>query len=209
MFSQDVTTTSFMDHSYGVEALQMLLDSRQYAPPGASGLDYGGALQAFTQGQGAMFMSWQVYFFEFDDSTKSQIAGKVGYSALPIKDEQNFYVGGWQMGISHSSENPEEAYKFLAWIGSNEGQEAMLEAGSVTPYKEFVFTSAEWLDQYPVVAATGGLLEGHAVPLPLSEHYVEAQQLMFEQLQAAFTDQKTAEEAMQQAADEINALLQE
>lgn len=207
-FNKDVTKTVYMNYDYGVESLQLLLDNRQYAPPGASGLDYGGALQAFSQGEGAMFMSWQVYFFEFDDPTKSQVAGKVAYAALPIQEEQNFYVGGWQMGINHSSQHPEEAYKFLAWIGSDEGQEAMLGAGSVTPYKEFVFKSDKWLEQYPVVAATGELLGGHAIPLPLTPHYVEAQQLMFEQLQAAFTDEKTAKEALQQAADEVDALLQ-
>jgi ABC-type glycerol-3-phosphate transport system substrate-binding protein len=86
----------------------------------------------------------------------------------------------------------------------------MIEAGSMTPYRQFVFESPEYVDQYAVIKATGEVASGGGVmALSLTDKYVEMQQVFFEQMTAAFTDQKTPEEAFEQAATEIDAILAE
>jgi ABC-type glycerol-3-phosphate transport system substrate-binding protein len=119
LLNNDATKTVFWDEANRqntLDALNLLLDIREFAPPGSSGLDYGGGLQAFSQGQAAMFLSWQAYFFDFEDPAKSTIAGKVGYAAPPIQTKQHNYVGGWQMSAASSPRTPRKPTS--SWPGS-------------------------------------------------------------------------------------------
>jgi ABC-type glycerol-3-phosphate transport system substrate-binding protein len=209
VLTPDVSKTAFMDYDYGVEGLQKVLDVIDYAPPGCLGYGYGESIQAFSQGIGAMFMSWNVMFSEFDDPEKSEVAGKVGYTAVPFDEAQNIYAGGWHMGINANSKHPEEAYKFLAWVASDEGQLAMIENGAMTPYKQFIFDSEEWTSQYPIFTATAEAGAGNVMPFPLTPKFVEMQQILFEQLQAAYGGMKSPEDALSQASEEIDAMLAE
>ena len=209
ILTKDVKKAAFMDSAYGVKAVEMVLDVKQYAPPGCLGYGYGESIQAFSQGLGAMFLSWNVMFSEFDDPQKSKVAGKVGYAAVPFEETQNTYAGGWHMGINVNSKHPKEAYRFLAWIASDEGQLAMIENGAMTPYKRFIFESEEWTSKYPIFVATAEASAGHVMPFPLTPRFVEMQQILFEQLQAAYSGIKPPEKAMEQAAKEINAMLAE
>jgi len=208
IFNPDVSKTVFMDHDYGVKAVEMVMDVAEFGPPGALAFGYGEFIQAIQQGIGAMFLTWNVIMAEFENPETSKVAGKVGYTAIPFDEEKNIIAGGWHMGINSQSNNAEEAYKFLAWIGSDEGQLAMIEKGAMTPYKQFIFDSEEWTNKYPIMAATAEAgADANVMAFPLTPKFVEMQQIMYEQLQAAFSGVKSPEKAMTQAAKEIDGIL--
>jgi ABC-type glycerol-3-phosphate transport system substrate-binding protein len=208
LLTPDLSSAAFDDYPYGVEALQRLLDVEQYAPPGSPGFDYGEAIQTFQEGSAAMYVDWQVSFGGFSNPDDSAVVGKVGYAPAPIVDQANVYAGGWQMGINAASEHAEEAYKFLSWIGSDEGQMAMIEAGSPTAYRQVAFEDQAILDANPIVAATAeALANGRTVGFPQTSKFVEMQQELFIQLQAALTGQMSAQEAVTEMAAGVDDVL--
>jgi len=204
VINSDNTKSIFADHDYSTEAIEMILDIKEFAPPGAIGYDYPEASEAFNQGQAAMFITWQVFFFEAEDPEKSAVAGKLGYAPYPIATSQHNYVGGWQLGIPANSMYPEEAYKFLAWVASAEGQELMLENGSPTAYRKEALSDPDWIEKYPVMGAMGEL---NPIPLPLLPEFVEMQLICFENVGLAVAEQITPEEAVERAASETDAIL--
>ncbi len=112
------------------------------------------------------------------------------------------------MGINAKSEHPECAYQWLAWIGSDEGQKAMLEAGSPTAYRLSAFEDQATLDANPIVAATKAAIEqGETVGFPRTPDFVKMQQELFVQIQAALTDKTSAQDAITQAAAGVNRVL--
>ena len=104
-----------------------------------------------------MFISWQVFFADYEDTAKSTVAGKVGYAPPPWSEEQHNYIGGWRLGIASASAHLTEAYQFLQWIGTDEGQQAMLENGSPTAYRSNALADPEWIAKYPVLSAMAEL----------------------------------------------------
>lgn len=208
LLNADLSAAAFDDNPYGVDALQELMDVRAYAPPGSVGFDYGESIQTFQEGSAAMYIDWQVTFGGFENAEESAVAGKVGYAPAPYATSPHVYAGGWQMGINAKSEHPKEAYQFLAWIGSDEGQKAMLEAGSPTAYRMVAFNDQAILDANPVVAATKAAFEqGTTVGFPQVATFVELQQEMFTQIQAALTDKSSAQDAIRKAAEGVDSVL--
>jgi multiple sugar transport system substrate-binding protein len=200
------TKTIFGDQEYSVRALEMYKELIPYAPPGSIGYDYPEATELFNQGKAAMFITWQVLLFESEVPDKSTVAGKLGYSPPPIFTERNNYVGGWQLAIPKNTKYPEEAYKFMAWVVSEEGQELMLEAGSPTAYRKKALSDPKWIKEHPVMGAMGEL---NPIPLPVVEQFVEMQYTIFENLGLAVADKITPEEAIERAAKEVDAILAE
>ena len=203
MVNTDGTGAVFADHPYGVEALTLLQEATEWAPPGANGLSYAGASDTFLQGKAGMFISWQVFFADYEDTAKSTVAGKVGYAPPPWSEEQHNYIGGWRLGIASASAHPTEAYQFLQWIGTDEGQKAMLENGSPTAYRSNALADSEWIAKYPVLSA---MAELKPQPLRGATNYVEMEQKIYDWLSLFYAGEGSAEEAIQRAQEEANAV---
>jgi multiple sugar transport system substrate-binding protein len=72
----------------------------------------------FQSGQLAMQpLTWPVAIADMEDPQKSQVAGKIGYSATPGGTPR---IGGWAASVLTDSKNKEAAYLHLAWLASNE-----------------------------------------------------------------------------------------
>ena len=57
---------------------------RLYGPPGALNYGFPEASALFMQGRAAMFTDINILAARIEDPTKSQVAGKVGYSLIPV-----------------------------------------------------------------------------------------------------------------------------
>jgi multiple sugar transport system substrate-binding protein len=72
----------------------------------------------FQSGQLAMQpLTWPVAIADMEDPQKSQVSGKIGYSATPGGTPR---IGGWAATVLTDSKNKEAAYLHLAWLASNE-----------------------------------------------------------------------------------------
>lgn len=205
VLNKELTTTIFDVYPYGVKALEMYKEILTYSPPGSIGYGYGEVMEAFRTGLAASWISWQVLMYEFLDPSKSEVAGKVAFALPPITKERHSHVGGWRVGINKYSEHPEEAYKFIAWIASKEGEKRMVEAGSLTPARTEALRNPEWIKKFPAMKVMSQL--ENPVAFPKTGKFIEIQQVFFEHIPMALTGQKTSEEVIENIATEVNRLL--
>jgi multiple sugar transport system substrate-binding protein len=96
---------------------------RSYSPPEVANFNWNEASAAFAQGQAALY--WDVINVagQFEDPAKSKVAGKVGYTALPMGQSQGqpaipYFASA--LAVSSKARNKEAAYLFCEWATSKE-----------------------------------------------------------------------------------------
>jgi multiple sugar transport system substrate-binding protein len=108
---------------------------RLYGPPGALNYGFPEASALFMQGRAAMFTDINVLAARVEDPTKSQVAGKVGYSLIPVGPEGRrvpmLPVTSWM--LLKQSKAKEPAWLFVQWATSKENLAQILIAGSASP----------------------------------------------------------------------------
>jgi multiple sugar transport system substrate-binding protein len=105
----------FLDSPDAVKALDFFKGLLKYAPPGASKLGYGEALEPFANESTAMLMN---YFAFFPDLAK-RMGGKVGFFAMPREgDRRTSSLGGQGFSISSKTATSQQdlAKRFIAWF---------------------------------------------------------------------------------------------
>lgn len=113
----------------------------------------------------------------------------------------------WGWAIPQSSPDPDAAWAFLQWVESPEiAKERALLGGS--PTRADVFAAPEVLAKYPYYPALEQLLAtSHNFPVfTYTPQFVE---VLGRELSLAVTGEKSAEEAMKTANDELGQLLRE
>ena len=94
---------------------------RRFAPPGVVNFNWYECSAAFMQGQVAMYIDGVNFANQFEDPTKSKIAGKVGYAALPAGPAGHFAPTFTNaMAVSAQSRHKEAAYLFSEWATSKQ-----------------------------------------------------------------------------------------
>lgn len=195
----------------GKQALDEWLDIKPFTPPSSNEMGYAESVNAFSQGNGAMFLNWYMVFSDVENPDSSEVAGKVAY-ALPPRTPgdgpKHEYLGGFQIAINAQSKNPEASHRFIAFLSSDEGQELMLENGAPGAYKASVYQDEKWLKRYPFLAPVNEA----EVLVPLTSdlaEYVEMQRIVYDQLFAAWVGDITSEVAMQQVEAGLDSLFRQ
>ena len=103
---------------------------RQYAPPGVVNFHWYECSAAFMQGQVAMYYDGVNFANQFEDPSKSKVAGKVGYAVSPAGPAgivtPTFTSA---MAVSAQSRNKEAAYLFIQWATNKQNAVRELLAG--------------------------------------------------------------------------------
>ncbi|HSD50497.1 MAG TPA: sugar ABC transporter substrate-binding protein [Candidatus Methylomirabilis sp.] len=89
---------------------------RRFAPPGVVNFNWYECSSAFMQGQVAIYYDGVNFANQFEDPSKSKIAGKVGYAVLPagpVAHVAPTFTNA--MAISAQSRNKEAAYFYCQW----------------------------------------------------------------------------------------------
>jgi hypothetical protein len=79
----------------------------------------------------------------------------------------------------------------------------MLENGSPTAYRSNALADSEWIAKYPVLSA---MAELKPQPLRGATNYVEMEQKIYDWLSLFYAGEVSAEEAIQRAQEEANAV---
>lgn len=199
----------------GVNALNVQKRLLDYAPPGALSHGFSESLQAFRQGQAAVLFTWgSVYKATVLDATVSKLTnGEVGIQTLPVGSvSAGAHRGIWNAGISAKTEHLEEAWTFLQWLTSKEGERVNAATVGSFPARKSTLASdpvEEWLrpvyatlQQAYTVAAEGKMWR---IRSPKSD---ATQQVQADEIARALAGQATPEEALKVAAEQIEAILE-
>ena len=107
---------------------------RNYGPPGAVNYHWYECVSLFVQGKAAMFIDVNARIFYFEDPTKSQVVGKVGYAMFPTGPAtRRPTMEVASMGISSKSKKKEAAYLFVQWTASKDVGLKILQKGVPVP----------------------------------------------------------------------------
>ncbi len=90
---------------------------RESGPPNWANMQWYDAMEAFTAGQGGMIADADFFAANYEDPSKSKVAGKVGYTMITGGARGTAQAGlwTWALGINKATKNKEAAWLFVQW----------------------------------------------------------------------------------------------
>jgi len=190
----------------GIAALKFMIEMGHYAPPGYVSFNADEVSAHLLQGTAAMSINWPAWISAFSDPAKSKVIGKVEITTLPAGSNWgSAEIGNWLIAIPKASQNQEAAFDFLLWATDREKMKKSALAGN-PPTRRSLFEDAELRAKYPSYPAQLRSLETSR-PRPRTPLWNEIENAFGIFLSKANSGQLTAEEAMNQANDEIKKIL--
>ncbi len=116
--------------SAGTQAALALQTSLKYSSDDPFGMTFGKLSSFFGTGQYGMTVAWTTFYKNWNNASKSQVAGKFTVAPLPGNTGQ---PGGSGMGISKQTRNPALAWDFLQFVASDNEQPKMFTNSALFP----------------------------------------------------------------------------
>ncbi|KPB00836.1 ABC transporter substrate-binding protein [Ahrensia marina] len=200
----------------GKRALKWFVDLYQNksVPAGTPSYLWDDLGQGFASGNVAVNLDWPGWAGFFNDPASSKIAGNVGVVAPPKGSAgvRTGWSGHHGFSVTESCDNKEAAASLVAFLTNEDSQKLESEAGPL-PTRSAVWDHviesskddpyrAEVLAAFQEAAST-------AFPAPQTPYWIEATNLIFPQLQAAILGDKTIDEALAEAADEVDSMMKD
>lgn len=144
------------------------------------------SLTLFTQGKAIFHRNWPYAWKVANDPQNSRIAGKVGMTALPVfpGGARVAALGGWQLGISRFSTQPDLAWRFVAFMTGAQTQKKIALATGRAPTRKALYRDRDLLRIYPHWKALLETFES-AVPRPRTPVYTPLSNIMQRYFSAA------------------------
>ncbi|MBK8048406.1 MAG: ABC transporter substrate-binding protein [Anaerolineales bacterium] len=114
------------------------------SPPGTTSMMEEDSRAVWNGGNAAFMRNWP-YAFSLGNADDSKIKGLFDATSLPGAEAgmSAATLGGWQVGVSKYSKNPEAAAKFAMWLGSTESQKDRAINISLIPTKKSLYEDPE------------------------------------------------------------------
>ncbi len=191
----------------GISALRFMLELGKYAPPGYAGFNATEVSAHLLQGTAAMSINWPAWIGAFSDRARSKVVGKMSFGTMPAaKAEGRAEIGNWLIAIPRGSLNADAAYDFLIWVTAAEQMKKSALSGN-PPTRRSVFNDTELLAKFPACPAQLRSLET-SKPRPRTPLWNEIENVFGIFLSRANSGQLSAEDAMNQANDEIGKIVE-
>ncbi len=214
MFNDDWTPAFNSDA--GREALNWFKDLYEAGavPPGTTSYLWDELGAGFASGTIAINLDWPGWSGYFNDPESSKAAGDVGLAVQPMGSGglRTGWSGHHGFSVTENCGNKEAAASLVTFLTSEESQKVESAGGSLptrTAVWDYVVAEAAG-DAYRVeTLAVFQEAAKHAFPVPQTEYWIEASNLIFPEIQAAILGDKTVDEALQDAADAVDEMMQE
>lgn len=198
-----------LDRPEAIEAIEFLRNtiSQGVSPSGVTTYQEDQARILFQSGNVVFMRNWP-YAYPLGNADGSAIKGKFEIKPMVHAAGQQgaSCLGGWGLGISHTTRHPEEALKVVRFFASAQGQKlTVLENGHI-PTLRSLYNDPEIVAKYPYYPDLLQVLERGVLRPPVAQ-YAQASDILQRYLSAALTDRLSPQDAMQAAADETRTLL--
>lgn len=120
------------------------------SPNGVLGMDEEGARNSFESGNVLFMRNWP-YAYSLGNADGSAVAGLFDVSPLPGTDQGSpaASLGGWQLGVSAYSQNPELAADVALFMASYDEQKVRAVEGSLNPTIMALYEDEDVLEAVP------------------------------------------------------------
>jgi len=201
----------------GQRALQWFVDLYEAGavPAGTTSYVWDDLGQGFASGTVALNLDWPGWAGFFNDPESSKAAGNVGVAIQPMGSAtRTGWSGHHGFSVTSDCENKDAAVSLVQFLTSEESQLAESSGGSL-PTRSAVWTAnvqtaADGDDPFraeALAAFAAGAEYAFAVP-PIPE-WGETTNIVFPELQAAILGDKSVKEALDDAAAEVDELMQD
>lgn len=166
---------------------------------------------AFIEGKAVFARNWTYMQSMAANPEGSKVVDKVGFALLPAGDAGSAAtLGGWVTMINRYSKHPEEAWEFVKFVSSPEGQKISALIGGLAPtlpelYEDEEVKSVATLFANEEFVAT---LQ-NAVPRPVTPIYPRISDIMQIELSRALAGRISAEEATKNMQEKMENALAE
>jgi multiple sugar transport system substrate-binding protein len=172
---------SALDRPEAKEAVRFVRDRiiREISHRGVLAYQEPESLALFTEGKAIFHRNWPYAWAIANDPGSSKVAGRVGMIRLPSfpGGKGVSTLGGWQLAISRFSKKPDLAWKFVAFMTSQQMQKQIAIFTARAPALRILYQDREIVRKYPQFR---GQLEtlAQAVPRPRTPVYTPLSNIM-------------------------------
>ena len=193
----------------GVAAAEALRDIVSCGIEGSTVFGPSEAAAAFAQGQYGMFLDSIAFASTFEDPSRSNVVGNVGWAMHPMGVERASQTGGFGLAIPRNAPNPEAAFLLMQWLTSPEIDLAIaLEGGN--PSRFSTYQDPELNELYPYSSIFGEALQ-YADPdwRPIISTWGEINADLGTTLSQILTEDLDVQEGLDGVADRSRAIMDE
>ena len=196
-----------LDEENAIAAVEFLRNTvlKGISPPGVTTYAEEESRRLFEAGETVFLRNWPYVAVMAADS---DIAGKYGLKPMVHREGYASAAcqGGWGLGITSNSPHPEEAWRVVEFVASEENQrQFVLETGYI-PSLRSLYNDPAIVAKYPHYPQLLEVVENATLRPPIVQ-YAQASDILQRYLSAALTDTMTSEQAMRAAAAETRSLL--
>jgi multiple sugar transport system substrate-binding protein len=177
------------------------------SPPGVTTYQEEESRRLFQDGRAVFLRNWP-YAWRLAQRDDSPLRGRVGVMPMVRAEggRRAGTLGGWGLGVSAYSRQPELAIAFIRHATSLQSQRVLCGPSGYAPARREAYSDRELLDANPFLES---LLEIHeqAVPRPIVARYALASDILQRRLSAALAGAETPAEALAAAAKETRLML--
>nr|WP_298687911.1 extracellular solute-binding protein [uncultured Dongia sp.] len=188
----------------GVDALSYMTESLDKGLSNPNSKEYleEDVRRVFSSGEAAFALNWTYMYNMANDPKESKIVGKVGVVPAPGvdgKSEASAVNGSMGLGITSTSKNPDEAWKYITFMTSQPVQEKFAKL-SLPIWAASYAAPAVTTGQEALVAAAKTSL-GLMFPRPTTPTYQQLSTTLQQAIHAALLKTSSPADALKTAAD--------
>jgi multiple sugar transport system substrate-binding protein len=202
----------------GVEALQWFIDIYEAGavPAGTVNYTWDDIGQAFAAGQLALDLDWPGFAGFYSDPSASTVSDKLGFAVAPVgsSGKRGAWSGSHSFSVTEACGNKEAGVSFAVFMTNDESEMMEAQAGNL-PTRTATFEAVEaWFVENDKQAladmfAVFKQALAEARTPPLIPQWIEVSNVLWPQLQAAIVGEKTAQQALDDAASEATIIMED
>ena len=166
---------------------------------------------AFNEGQAVFARNWPYMAKTAADQSTSKVAGTFAFTSLPAGDAGSAStLGGYMAMINRYTDHPKEAWEFVKFMTSEEGQKISATEGGRAPTLKALYDDKDVQEAAPVFKEKSFVetLE-NAVPRPVTPNYQEISDILQIEISKALTKDITVDQAIENMESKMKAALKE
>lgn len=210
---QDGDGNLVVNSQEGVDALQHAVDliyEYEVTPRSIPSSGTDGNRQTFQQGNTIFMRNWPYAYSLFQDDTP--VTDNFAVTTMPKaeghEDANNSCIGGWSLFINNFSENVPAAQELANYVGTAEAQEQLAAERSRLPVRAELYEDGYWEDSdndKPAFLDRFSEILNQTSARPAIPNYSQWSNMVYTECNNALTEQKTPQEALDDAQDQIDS----
>lgn len=189
-----------------IRATEVYKEFIDTGPTGGAAFDFGQMMNAFLQGQAAMYCDSISIFGPAADETKSKVRDTVGYALHPKAAKHSGELGGFGMAIPTNSDKKAAAFAFMQWMTAK-AQDVRITAAGGQPMRFSTLDHPDVRKIYPVEIYKENLKIANPDWRPIINEWTEiSEKVLGINLSNVITGKQAIKPAMEDAAAKIKAI---